>query len=128
MIALAAEDIRKDEVIMSARTTLPGAQSTKVNPLSQPPPPPKWATRSTVEDGGITHETVSAVHPRAIGEWPPNDAPQRPVEISLSVVDRLSNDRWVRTGPTVQVEGGAYPAGEIPELVRALLDVSSLLT
>jgi hypothetical protein len=93
--------------------------------ITRPPPPP-WATRSVAEDAGITHETVSSVHPRALSTWPPQDRTQRAVEVSISVVDQFRGDRWVRSGPTVQVEGGAYPLSQVAELIRALLDVSGL--
>jgi hypothetical protein len=71
---------------------------------------------------------VSHIQPRAIPEWPSTDGPGRPIEVSISVVDRLTADHWVRGDPTVQVEGGAFHLTEIPELLRALLDVANLPT
>jgi hypothetical protein len=92
-----------------------------------PPPPPPWATRTVAEDGWITHETVSQVHPQAMLHWPPREQGDiRPVEISISVVDRWAAGRWVRSEPTVQVEGGAYPLAQVAERLRALGDVARL--
>ena len=95
--------------------------------LDAPLPPPAWAASSIAEDRFITHETISAVEPRAVVEWPPIERDDvQPVQVSLSVVDRFVGGRWIRGEPTVQVEGGAYPLDEVVELLRALLDVTRL--
>jgi len=94
----------------------------------KPLPPPSWAARTVLEGAWITHESISRLHPHALLHWPPRAvADVRPVEISISVVDRLVPDRWVRSEPSVQVEGGAYPLTQVGELLRALTDVSALV-
>jgi hypothetical protein len=42
-----------------------------------------------------------------------------PGDVSVSVFDRPSGRRWVRTPPTIQVEGGSYTLAEARRLVRA---------
>lgn len=92
--------------------------------MAPPPPAPAWARRSITEDGGITHEMVSTVRPLAAATWPPTDGTDvRPVEVSVSVVDRLTATGWVRSTPTVQVEGGSFPCTQVPTLLQALHDV-----
>jgi hypothetical protein len=72
-----------------------------------PLPPPRWARGSIVEDGGIVHETVSPLHPtiKASGV---NGWDRVATDVSLSATDLLIDGRWIRTSPTLQVEGGSY--------------------
>ena len=96
-------------------------------PPSIPLEPPSWATSTVTEDEWITHETVSTVQPRAMIHWPPlGPGDVQPVQVSISVVDRWMGDRWVRSDPTIQVEGGAYPLAEVAELLRAVGDMAKL--
>lgn len=97
------------------------------NSHATPPIPPSWATRTVAEDDWITHETVSQLHPQAMIHWPPLEPGDvRAVEVSISVVDRWTAGRWVRSEPTVQVEGGDYPLAQVAELLRALNDVTTM--
>jgi len=84
------------------------------------PEPPRWATRSVVEDGGVTHERVSALHPLGFGWIPEAPTDARTTDLSVSVVDRPGPDGWIRTEPTVQVEGGMFTVTEARRLRQAL--------
>jgi hypothetical protein len=76
-----------------------------------------------VEDGGVTHEWVSAVRPQA---WT-DPGGLRACEVSVSVTDRWDGRGWVRSAPVVQVEGGSFPVEEATRLRRALDDVAARL-
>ena len=91
----------------------------------QHPRPPMWATRSVTEDGGITHEHVSAVHPLGFGWIPEAPTKWHAIDVSLSVVDHRGPGGWVRTKPTVQVEGGTFTVAEARRLRQALDDLLS---
>ena len=85
------------------------------------PTPPPWASRSVIEDGGVTHERVSVSHPRVrTGRLTAKAALTSPTDVSVSVVDRLSSYRWVRFPPTIQIEGGSYSIAEARRLLRAV--------
>jgi hypothetical protein len=102
----------------------PGGAPTR---LVLPPEPPAWATRSVAEDGAITHELVSSVHP-LVRRWTAAGWEGRPTDISMSCTDHLVDDGWVRSSPTLQVEGGSYPAEDAEELVRALSAMLSTIS
>lgn len=90
---------------------------------SSPLPPPTWASHSITEDGGITHETVSPLHPTVT--WSaPHGWTLVPTEVTLSVTDLHLNGQWTRTTPTIQIEGGSYsPQGarQLRSAVNAFL-------
>jgi hypothetical protein len=88
-------------------------------------PPPPWAANSVVEDGGVTHEVVSAVHPLLVADRTDPDADLTyPSDLSLSVFDAPGGVHWVRGAPTVQVEGGSY---SLPEARRLMGAIDALL-
>ena len=89
------------------------------------PLPPSWSRNSVREFGGVTHEVISDLHPQGCG-WIP-EAPEelRETDVSLSVVDRRGPEGWVRTEPTVQLEGGSYTVGEARRLRQALDELLS---
>jgi len=96
-----------------------GAAPARV-PRRMPPAPP-WSARSVVEDGGVTHELVSPVHPLTVGDRTgPAAGATCPTDVSVSVFDRPQVRRWVRGAPTIQVEGGSYPLAEAERLVAAI--------
>jgi hypothetical protein len=82
---------------------------------------PRWACRSVVEDGGVTHERVSSIHPMA-GFWPSDGVILvHPTDVSVSVVDHPAAGSWVRLAPSIQVEGGCYSV-EGARGLRAAID------
>jgi hypothetical protein len=81
--------------------------------------PPAWARGSSLEDGGIVHETISPLHP-TIKAGDVNSSGLMPTDVSLSVIDLLVDGRWTRTCPTVQVEGGSYTLDGARHLREAL--------
>jgi hypothetical protein len=89
------------------------------------PRPPRWAGNSVSEDGGVTHELVSDLHPRGFGWIPEAPRDPRETDVSLSVIDWRGPDGWVRTEPTVQVEGGSFTIAEALRLRQALDDLLS---
>jgi hypothetical protein len=92
------------------------------------PAPPDWAVHSVVENGGVTHEHVSAVHPLVWLDRSTEAAePARPTDVSVSVVDRPGNIRWLRLPPTIQIEGGSYSLAEARRLVRAIEGLIALV-
>jgi hypothetical protein len=99
------------------------------------PPPPSWATHSVLEDGGVTHERVSTLHPLAyldraavpLDRAAPGLQHSCPTDVSVSVVDRPGAVRWVRLPPTIQVEGGSYGILEARRLVRAIEGLIALV-
>ena len=85
------------------------------------PAPPAWASRSVVEDGGVTHELVSDLRPMALVRVHGGGiALSAATEVSVSIVDRPRGRGWVRQSPRIQVEGGSYPLAEARLLVRAI--------
>ena len=92
------------------------------------PAPPPWATHGVIEDGGVTHERVSSVHPLAFfGAEAPGSRHTCPTDVSVSVVDRPGAVRWVRLPPTIQIEGGSYGIAEARRLVRAVEGLIALV-
>jgi hypothetical protein len=92
------------------------------------PRPPSWATHRVVEDGGVTHERVSSLHPLAyLDRVAPGPQHSCPTDVSLSVVDRPGAVRWVRLPPTIQVEGGSYSVLEARRLARAIEGLVALV-
>lgn len=92
-----------------------------------PPAPPRWAANSVPEDGGVTHERVSSLHP--IVGWRPGEGKPRllcPADVSVNVVDRRLGRRWVRTSPTIHVEIGDYALADARLLVRAVQELITL--
>jgi len=89
------------------------------------PQPPPWAGNSLPEDGGVTHEFVSELHPRGCGWIPEAPRELRETDVSLSVVDRPGPEGWVRMEPTVQAEGGNFTVAEARRLRQALDDLPS---
>jgi hypothetical protein len=83
-----------------------------------------WATLSVREDEGVTHERVAASRPAVLDPWA-SCAPGglRATEVSVSVADRALDGAWVRSGPTVQVEGGSYTLDAARQLRDALDEV-----
>jgi hypothetical protein len=73
----------------------------------QPLPPPRWATNSCVDEGGITHETVSPLRP-TVTRCGPRGLELIPTDVVLAVNDVCINGQWIRTRPAIYVEGGAY--------------------
>jgi hypothetical protein len=49
-----------------------------------------------------------------------------PTQVSLSATDVHSDGRWIRTGPTVQIEGGSYTLDGARQLRAALDDLLTL--
>jgi hypothetical protein len=85
------------------------------------PAPPRWAERSVVEDGGVTHELVSELRPLVLVRVHGGGiALSAATEVSISVVDRPRGRGWVRQSPRIQVEGGSYPLAEARLLVQAI--------
>jgi hypothetical protein len=72
-----------------------------------PVAPPGWATKTIPEDGGMVHERVSPHHP-TIKVGGGNGWELMPTDVSIGVTDLLIDGRWIRTEPTVQIEGGSY--------------------
>ncbi|MDQ1287472.1 MAG: hypothetical protein QG622_1037 [Actinomycetota bacterium] len=89
--------------------------------IPAPSTPPTWAHRSIIENGAITHETVSTCQPMMI-TGSPDGWRLVPSEISLSVRDVLVDDRWVRTRPTAVIEGGIYDMNAARQLHDVLTD------
>jgi hypothetical protein len=90
---------------------------------------PGWAAHSVVEDGGVTHEYVSGLHPLTLRHrLDAGTAFGVPTDVSVSVFDRPSRWRWVRQPPQIQVEGGSYPLAEALVLVRAIEELTARLT
>jgi len=85
------------------------------------PVPPAWASRSVVEDGGVTHELVSELRPLVLVRVHGGGvALSAATEESVSIADRSRGRGWVRQSPRIQVEGGSYPPAEARLLVRAI--------
>ena len=85
------------------------------------PVPPPWAMQSVVEDGGVTHERVSHLHPLVLARIHGNGILATAVtDVSVSVVDRPRGRGWARQSPRIQVEGGSYPVAEAQLLVQAI--------
>jgi hypothetical protein len=59
------------------------------------PSPPRWARNSVPEDGGVTHEVVSDVHPRGSGWIPEAPWDPRETDVSLSVIDWRGPSGWI---------------------------------
>jgi len=89
------------------------------------PAPPSWAERSVAEDGGVTHERVSPVHPAVLGDRTAASPHSFPTDVSVSVFDQPRERRWSRSVPTVQVEGGSYTLEEARRLVAAVQELIS---
>jgi hypothetical protein len=85
----------------------------------RPLPPPRWASRSAAEDGGIVHETTSPIRPTGL-RWAPYGTESVVTDVTLSATDVLINGRWMRSGPTVQVEGSSLPLDGVRQLHAAL--------
>jgi hypothetical protein len=77
------------------------------------------------EDGGVTHELVSDLHPQGMGAAAEIRWNVCATDISLSVVDRPGPGGWIRAQPTVQVEGGRFSIAEARRLRQALDDLLS---
>lgn len=86
------------------------------------PVPPPWAARSVPEDGGLTHERLSCARP-AVLRWSVAGALRIPTEVSVSVRDTCDGGQWMRSTPTVQIEGGSYPLDAVRALRDALDDL-----
>lgn len=92
------------------------------------PAPPGWATHSVLEDGGVTHERVSNLHPLAyLDRVTPGLEQCCPTDVSVSVIDQPGAGRWVRLPPTIQVEGGSYSVLEARRLARAIEGLIALV-
>jgi hypothetical protein len=98
-----------------SRQGRPGSVRAELPPLD----PPRWATRSVREDGGVTHEFLSPERP-AVRRLTGNGWVLVPTDLSLSASDQPAGRRWLRSGPTIQVEGGSYPLDDARRLHRAL--------
>jgi hypothetical protein len=116
---------------MTDDETLLLRRATRRRLLGGLPRPPAWAARSVVEDGGVTHERVSRLRPRLaeLGAFADSadDGLDRVAEVSVSVVDRPATGRWVRTPPTIQVEGGCFSVVEARRVVRAIEELIALV-
>jgi hypothetical protein len=105
---------------MTSACGAPGVTGEEPSRSSRVPLAPHgWARGSILEDGGIVHETVSPLHP-TIKVGGVNGSQAVPTDVSLSVTDLLIDGRWVRTRPTVQVEGGSYDLDGARQLRDAL--------
>jgi hypothetical protein len=94
-------------------------------PTDPPPQPqPRWATPSLPEDGGITHETNTEL-PAAIQDLDLYREELLTATVSLHSVDHRIHGQWVRTSPTIIIEGGSYSLSGARHL-RTTLD--TLLT
>jgi hypothetical protein len=89
--------------------------------IDQAPEPPIWARNTVAELGGVTHETVSDVHPRRDPLTP--GLLWSETDLSMSVQDRPTLSGWVRSEPMVNVEGGTFTLPEARRLVKALTEV-----
>jgi hypothetical protein len=88
--------------------------------------PPEWATASVFEDGGMTHERVSLIHP-LVRLWTDTGHPIiQPTEVSVSVVDRRAGTGWLRMPPTIQVEAGSYTLEGVRSLALAIESLRDL--
>jgi hypothetical protein len=101
-----------------------GAVDGHAQEMSFPAPlePPGWAKRSVVEDDGITHEMISPHRP-LITTGDHDGWLQVPSEVSLSVQDLPVGNTWVRTRPTMVIDGGIYDLQAARQLHDILTDL-----
>lgn len=124
-LARACREVLDDPDVDPAPDRGPGGVQATVS-VPAPLSAPGWADSSIVEDGGVIHETVSPLHPK-VRVRGPNGSDLAPTDVALSVTDLLIDGRWIRTQPTVQVEGGSYSldgARQLQSAVGALLDLT----
>jgi hypothetical protein len=93
--------------------------------LPAPLEPPAWAERSVVEDDGITHEMVSPRRP-LITTGDHDGWLQVPSEVSLSVQDIPVADTWIRTRPSLVIDGGIYDLDAARQLHDILTDLLAI--
>ncbi|MDQ1287909.1 MAG: hypothetical protein QG622_1474 [Actinomycetota bacterium] len=84
-----------------------------------PPPPPIWASHSVAEAGAITHETTASLRP-TIMQWRSHGPDPVTTAVTLNVVDIRVGDHWVRSRPTVEIEGGSYSLDGAHQLRTAI--------
>jgi len=85
------------------------------------PMPPSWASHSVVEDGGVTHEQVSGLHPVVMpAHNGAGTAFSAMTDVALSVFDRPGQHRWIRQPPRIRVAGGSYSIAEARLLIQAM--------
>jgi hypothetical protein len=113
------DSLRSGAATAAARPGADRSTRGQALPSRVPLAPPGWARGSVQEDGGIVHETVSPLHP-TIKAGDVNSSGLMPTDVSLSVVDQWVDGRWVRTHPTIQVEGGSYTLDGARHLHEAL--------
>jgi hypothetical protein len=111
--------------LLDLRTTVTGDTNAFGRRL---PLRPSWASRSVAEDGGVTHEHLSRTHPMALRHRSDvGTVFAVPTDVSVSVVDRAGQHRWIRQPPIIQVEGGSYPLAQAYLLVRAVEELIALV-
>ena len=107
--------------VIRLRDAARARRSARGGPTPTLPVPPPWASRSVVEDGGVTHELVSHMHPLVLARIHGNGILATAVtDVSVSVVDRPRGHGWSRQSPRIQVEGGSYPLAEAHLLLQAI--------
>jgi hypothetical protein len=103
-------------------TTLNGHRRCPEGSAVPPLDPPGWAARSVAEDGGVTHERLSSARP-AVLRWSGVGVLLVPTEVSVSARDLCDGGGWMRSAPTVQIEGGSYSLDGVRALRAALDDL-----
>ena len=98
--------------------------STALHP--HPLDPPRWATLTVTEEGGITHERPASVE-SVTRQWTGLGWALVPASTSLSTTDTADETGWTRRGPAIVVEGGPYPldgARRLRDALNELLQIA----